>query len=187
MCLSVGPSVTGMVSKTNCMKQSHSWQANSRSSSKDIPPPFMESRGSLLCTQQPDTGPYPKPDASSPHLPNPISLRSILILSSHLHLGLPSGPFPSDFPTKILYAFHISPICHEDVLESGCKAPLILNLSTRWSAVSFTLRPLCPQRKSSRYPLHRKLGGPQCRSGHSSGEERHSLALPGIEPLSSGP
>jgi hypothetical protein len=35
--------------------------------------------------------------------PHPISLRSILILSTHLHLGLPSGLLPSGFPTNILY------------------------------------------------------------------------------------
>ena len=35
--------------------------------------------------------------------PNPTSWRSILILSSHLGLGLPSGLFPSGFPTSTLY------------------------------------------------------------------------------------
>ena len=35
--------------------------------------------------------------------PHPTSWRSILILSSHLQLGLPSGLFPPDFPTKTLY------------------------------------------------------------------------------------
>jgi hypothetical protein len=32
--------------------------------------------------------------------PYPISLRSILIVSTHLRLGLPSGLFPSGFPTR---------------------------------------------------------------------------------------
>jgi hypothetical protein len=32
----------------------------------------------------------------------------ILILYSHLQLGLPSGFFPSGFPTKIMYAFIFS-------------------------------------------------------------------------------
>ena len=35
---------------------------------------------------------------------HPTSWRSILILSTHLCLGLPSGLFPSGFPTKTLYA-----------------------------------------------------------------------------------
>jgi hypothetical protein len=39
----------------------------------------------------------------------PVSLRSILLLPTHLRLGLPSGLFPSGFPTTILYAFLFSP------------------------------------------------------------------------------
>jgi hypothetical protein len=36
---------------------------------------------------------------------HPISLRSILLLPTHLRLGLPSGHFPSGFPTNSLYVF----------------------------------------------------------------------------------
>jgi hypothetical protein len=41
---------------------------------------------------------------------HPTSLKSILILSTYLRLGLPSGLFPSYFLTNILYAFSFSPI-----------------------------------------------------------------------------
>jgi hypothetical protein len=67
----------------------------------------MEPDGSLPCSQEPSTNVCPEPDQSSPH---PISLRSILILSTHLRLGLPSGLFPSGFPTNMLYVFLFSPI-----------------------------------------------------------------------------
>jgi hypothetical protein len=43
------------------------------------------------------------------HTSQPIS---ILILSSHLRLCLPSSLFPSDFPTKTLYVPLISPILY---------------------------------------------------------------------------
>jgi len=42
---------------------------------------------------------------------HPISLRSSPTLSFHLHKGLSNGHFPSGFPTRILYAFLISPLC----------------------------------------------------------------------------
>jgi hypothetical protein len=50
----------------------------------------------------------------------PISLRSILISSSHLFLGLPSGLFPSGFHTKILYT------CLSFPMSATCPAHLIL-------------------------------------------------------------
>jgi hypothetical protein len=42
--------------------------------------------------------------------PHSTSQRSILILSTHLCLGLPSDLYPSSFPTNILYEFLFSPI-----------------------------------------------------------------------------
>jgi len=39
-----------------------------------------------------------------------ISPRSIIIIFSHLHPGLLSGLFPSDFLTKTFYAFLMSPM-----------------------------------------------------------------------------
>jgi hypothetical protein len=45
----------------------------------------------------------------SPH-PTPTSWRSILILSSHLRLGLPNGLFHNDFPTNSLCTPLSSPI-----------------------------------------------------------------------------
>jgi hypothetical protein len=79
-----------------------------------------ESQGSSPHSQQPSNGPYPEPDESTPHSPQPISPRSILIQSSHLRLGLPSGLFPSGFPTKTLYTFLPTTV------RATCPAHLIL-------------------------------------------------------------
>ena len=55
--------------------------------------------------------------------PHPTSWRSVLILPTHLRLGLPSSLFPSGFPTKTIYtpcphpyALHAQPIS----LEGNC-------------------------------------------------------------------
>jgi hypothetical protein len=50
--------------------------------------------------------------------------------------------------------------------------------------VSFAPRPLYPQGKSPWYPLDRRLGRPQSRSGRG-GKEKNSQPLPEIEPRSS--
>jgi hypothetical protein len=49
---------------------------------------------------------------STVHAVSPISLRSILIWSSHLCLHLPPGLFTWSFLTSILCAFLISPVCY---------------------------------------------------------------------------
>jgi hypothetical protein len=64
---------------------------------------------------------------------------------------------------------------------SGGVTPFILDLGIvgEWSASRFGR--LTPQGKSLWYPLDRRLGGPQSRSGRG-GEEKNSQPLPGIEP-----
>jgi hypothetical protein len=81
---------------------------------------FMELEGISQCLQQPAIGPYPELHESSPYHPHTISLRSILILYSHLRLGLPSGLFPPSFPTKTLYSFLFA------LMRGTCPAHLIL-------------------------------------------------------------
>jgi hypothetical protein len=82
------------------------------------PQHFKEHEGSLPCSQEPSTGPYPEPDQFNPS--DPIPLGFILILSTHLRLDTPSGLFHFGYPTNILYAFLVSPI------RATCPAHLIL-------------------------------------------------------------
>jgi hypothetical protein len=78
----------------------------------------MEPKGSLPCSQEPSIGPYHEPGQSSPY--HPILSKIHFNIISHLCLGFPSGHFPSGFPTKIRYAYLLSPI------RATCPTHLIL-------------------------------------------------------------
>ena len=75
---------------THSMEQSSSWKANRFSESQEIPSSLWNPKVHYCVTTE-------------LHLSLSWA-RSILILSSHLRLGHSSGPFPSGFPTKTLYA-----------------------------------------------------------------------------------
>ena len=78
----------------------------------------MEPECSLPHSKAHDTCPNPEPDQST-------SCSSILILSSHPHLGLPSGLFLSGFPNQTQYAPRLSP------MHATCSAHLSHNLITQ--------------------------------------------------------
>ena len=105
------------------MVQSPSWEANWFAASQEIPafhgtrnfiPALTSVRHLSLSWASPIQSIYP----------HPTSWRSILILSTHLRLGLPSVLFPSGFPIKTLYtpsphpyAPHAQPISFFSILS----------------------------------------------------------------------
>jgi hypothetical protein len=84
------------------MELSPFWDAASSRTSQH----FMESEGSLTCSQEPSTGPYPEPDQSSPY--HPILSKIHFIIIHPPTLDLPSGLlwFPHEYP---IHAFIFAP------------------------------------------------------------------------------
>ena len=84
---------------TYSMEQNPSWEANWFADSQEIPRISRNPKVLYRTHKRPPPGPILGP-------PNPVhiptSWRSILILSTHLCLGLPCGLLPSSFPFKIL-------------------------------------------------------------------------------------
>ena len=84
------------------MEQSHSSEANRFSASQEIPRILWNLKVHYHIYKCPP--PVSVLSQLDPvHTPTSNFWRSILILSSHLRLGLPSDLFPSGFPTKTLF------------------------------------------------------------------------------------
>ena len=108
------------------MEQSPSWEANRFLQPIKKFPAFYRTRSFItaLTSARQLSLSWASSIQSIP--PHPIYWISILISSTHLRLGLPSGLFPSGFPTKTQYTPLLTPI------RATCLAHLILlNFITR--------------------------------------------------------
>ena len=134
---------------------------------------FYRARRFITASHVPANCPFPEPDQSSPLPPYPNLWRSILILSSHLGLGLQIELIPSGFLTNTLYTPLLSTnraICpghsHSwyDHPKNVWSEVQIIKLLMRFSPLLcylVRLRPKClPQHPILEHPHPRFL--PQC-------------------------
>jgi hypothetical protein len=173
------------------MEQSPSWEANSHSANQETPRPLLNLEVHYRVHKGP---PVPRPC---------VTFRN--------KLAFYRGELLPPRPTQKLEGHPLSVVCDcfnlnnqkytnitpltlklslcltkhhamKTYWGSGGIAPRSLDLGTRWRwVISFTPQPLYPQGKSPWYPLDRRLGGPQSRSGQG-GKEKNSQPPPGIEP-----
>ena len=107
------------------MEQSPSREVNQFSASQEIPRILWNPKDYYRIYKCPR--PVPILSQINQSIPaHPTTLRSILLLSSHLRLDLPSGLFPSSFPTRTLYTpllsltvLHAPPTSFFSILSLG--------------------------------------------------------------------
>jgi hypothetical protein len=80
-----------------------------------------------------------RPSQSKPT--QPISTRSISILSTHLRLGHPSGRFPFGFPTNNLYTVFYFP--HSIYMSYPPHPPRLDNSNYNWRRVQIVQSSVC--------------------------------------------
>jgi hypothetical protein len=106
------------------------------------------------------------------------------------YMGISPPPRTVSCCFSILIAFTVYPTLYTPWRRLGGEEIwllLIHDLGTWWGwVVSVTPRPrFTPGERTPRYPLYRRLGGPQSWSGHR-GYRKNSLPVSGIEPRSPG-
>jgi len=123
------------------MDQSPSWEANRTSASQEIP---LISRNPKVHYRIPNSPPpVILSQLDSVHIPTTHFLKIHLnILSFYLRLGLPSGLFPSDFPTKTLYTPLLSPHTNSSLTKDAF-CWFILNENIQWFAKCSLTQEVC--------------------------------------------
>ena len=153
------------------MEHSRSWEANRFSASQEIPRilynPKIHYRINLSVSWVRSI------QSITPHS---TSWRTILLLSSHLSQGLPSGLFPSGFPTKTLYTPLLSPI------RATCRTHLILLDFITQTVLSVKYRSLSSSLYSFLHcPVISSLLGPNSSPQHPILNHRLPTLLPECE------
>ena len=151
---------------TYCMVQSPSWDANWFAASQEIPRISQNRRLITALTSVHHLSISWASPIQSIH-PHPTSWVSILILSTHLSVGLPSGVIPSGFPSKTLYtssphpyAPHTQPISFFSILSPAQYWVRSTNHLAPHYAVSSIPGYLVPPRFKY-FPQHHVLKHPQ--------------------------